>query len=64
MCNQKTRASLFTSLLVLAICSSTIADEHLEATQSTSIRLAESADFNIDQEEILEIKQAMQAAVD
>ena len=64
MCNQKTRASLFTPLLVLAICSSTMADEHLEAIQSTSIRLAESADFNIDQEEILEIKQAMQAAVD
>ena len=64
MCNQKTCASLFTSLLVLAICSSAKADDHLEAIQSTSIRLTKSADFNIDQEEILEIKQSMQAAVD
>ena len=64
MCNQKTRTNLLTSLLVLTICSSAMAEEHLEPIQSTSIRFTKSVDFNIDQEEILEIKQAMQAAID
>ena len=61
---QNTFTSLLITILFFTIGGTAKADNHLEAIRSTSILSIQSANFNIDEEEILEIKQTMQAAVD